>query len=74
MRCTGRCRQDYCGGSGLGHACRLIQQTVLPKAGVLLQRMGHLASLDELVLAALLERRQRVAGEEGNRDGLGWEE
>ncbi|XP_010567855.1 PREDICTED: unconventional myosin-X-like [Haliaeetus leucocephalus] len=61
MRCTGPCRQDYCGGSGLGHARRLIQQTVLPKAGMLLQRMGHLASLDESVLAALLERRQRGA-------------
>lgn len=41
---------------------------------MLLQRMGHLASLDESVLAALLERRQRVGGEDGNRDGLAWEE
>lgn len=61
-------------GSGLGHARALSQQTVLPKAGVLLRRMGHLASSDESVLVALLDRRRHKGGEEGNRDGVGQEE
>jgi len=71
MQRTGWCGQDCFGGSGVGHARGLSQQPVLPKASF---GMGHLASSDESVPAALLGRRWWVGGEEGDRARLGWEE
>lgn len=41
---------------------------------MVLQRMAHLASSEELVPVVLLKGRQWVGGEEGNRDKLGQKE